>query len=151
MTPQCASACPTCLEPLPEGAFAGPCEPCRIGMRERAEKRAANRRPVVEPQPEAAAVPSRPIAANGDTYDGPVGHCVHCLRPVYGEHAESEPSSHPCCAFWIETVGFDRCYACQPISGRIPAEPPPAPPAPTQPPLRADERRPRELPTGGGR
>lgn len=27
----------------------------------------------------------------------------------------------------------------------------PAPPAPTQPPLRGDERRPRELPTGGGR
>lgn len=52
-----------------------------------------------------------------------VGHCVHCTKPVYGEHADLEPSSHPCCAFWIETLQFDRCYACQPISGRIPAEP----------------------------
>lgn len=139
MTPVCALA------------FAGPCESCRVGMRARAAERAANRRPVVEPQPEPLVTPSRPAAANGDTYTGPVGHCEHCTRPVYGEHAEQEPSSHPCCEFWVETVGFDRCYACQPISGRVPAEPPPVPPVPTQPPLVGDERRARERPTGGGR
>lgn len=151
MTPRSALACPECGTELSAGAFYGPCEPCREGMQVRAGERAANRRPFVEPQSEPAAAPSRPTAANGDTYTGPVGHCMHCTRPVYGERAELDPSSHDCCEFWIGTVGFSRCYACQPISGRIPTEPRPAPPAPTRPPLVGDERRPRELLTGGGR
>lgn len=46
---------------------------------------------------------------------------------------------------------LDRLNAVEATDTPPSPEPLPAPPAPTQPPLVGDERRPRELPTGGGR
>jgi hypothetical protein len=104
----------------------GPCASCAVELQRAAAERAEarERRPAERPpESEPAPSPRRPTAPTASSYTGPVGHCEYCTKPVYGEAAETEPSSHPCCVFWVETVGFDRCYACQPISGRIPAEP----------------------------
>jgi hypothetical protein len=115
--------CPTCARPLAAAATYGPCEDCRAGMRQRAEDRAANRR-VPEPAPEPAPVERRPPPPP-EPYSGPVGHCVWCTKPVYGEHAE-RGESHPCCDFWMGEVGMARCFACQPIApARVPARPQP--------------------------
>jgi hypothetical protein len=51
------------------------------------------------------------------------GHCEHCNGPVYGPQADRQPAAHQCCAIWIGDLGYDRCYACTPPSGRIPPAP----------------------------
>lgn len=53
------------------------------------------------------------------------GHCVHCTKPVYGPHAEADPATHPCCAWWA-AQGYARCHACRPTGSRGPARPTPA-------------------------
>lgn len=138
MTPSCATSCPTCGEPLPTGAFYGPCASCRTGIRDRADVTAraqAEARAKHPPEPESVPpAPTRPPQMHAASEI--VGHCEHCTRPVYGNAADQDVAAHPCCAYWA-AAGFDTCYSCNPPVGRIPPEPPMATPVPVPAALRA--------------